>query len=82
MKLRLSLMVALAFIVMTGMSSCVKKYTCHCDISYTGLPGLPDSTSQEYSITDSKANAKSECSAQSATYNNNGIKTVENCYLY
>lgn len=82
MKLRLSLLVALAFVLMTGMSSCIKKYTCHCDISYTGMPGLPDSLHEDYGITDTKANAKSECTKNSMTYNNNGITTVENCYLY
>jgi hypothetical protein len=82
MRLRLSLLVALAFVLMTGMSSCVKKYTCQCNINYTGAPGLPGSVTESYDITDTKANAKSKCSAQSATYNNNGIQTVETCTLY
>ena len=83
MKLRFSLLVALAFVLMTGMSSCVKKYTCQCSISYAGAPGLPDSLTENYDITDTKANAKSKCSANSATYNNNnGIKTTETCILY
>ena len=90
MKFRSSsilLFVALAGVI--SMSSCVKNYTCHCDITYTGVPGLPDSTNNEYTISDTKANAKSKCSSQSGTFTNNTqspemgtITTTENCYLY
>ncbi len=36
----------------------------------------------EYEIKDSKSSAKSKCAAQSGNYTNNGINTVETCYLY
>ena len=82
MKLRLSLMVVATFAILLSMSSCVKNYTCHCDIVYTGYPGLPDSSSQEYQVKDSKSGAKSKCEKESTSYTNNGIKTVETCYIY
>jgi len=82
MKFRPSLLVIMVFAAFITMSSCVKKYTCHCNIYYSGTPGLPDSTTQEYDITDSKNNATSKCKAESGTYDNNGIHTVETCYLY
>jgi hypothetical protein len=75
----LLLVVALTFITL---GSCVKKYTCHCEIKYSGTPGLPDSTSQEYEIKDQKDNATSKCKAESGTFDNNGIHTVETCILY
>lgn len=64
------------------MSSCVKSYTCHCNIVYTNEPGLPDSAQQEFTISDTKSNAKSKCQSESTTYNNNYINTRETCYLY
>ncbi len=82
MKFRPSLLLVMVFAVFIAMSSCVKKYTCHCNIVYSGAPGLPDSTSQEYDITDSKSGAKSKCSAESGNYTNNSITTVETCYIY
>jgi len=82
MKLRPSLLLAVSFILMVGMSSCVRNYICHCTIKYSGQPGLPDSVIQEYNIKDTKSKAKTECAANSATYDNNGIHTEENCYLY
>ena len=82
MKLRPSLLMAMAFVTMVCFSSCYQKYTCHCDITYTGMAGLPDTLKEDYSITDSKASAKNKCSANSGTYDNNGIHTVEACYLY
>jgi hypothetical protein len=82
MKLRPSLLLAVVFIVLFAMASCVKSYTCHCDIKYSGMPGLPDSTTQEYTIKDVKAAAKSKCSNESGVFDNNGIHTVESCYLY
>lgn len=82
MKLRLSLMAVATIAVFVCMSSCTKNYTCHCDITYKGYPGLPDSSSQEYTIKDTKSNATSKCKQQSASYTNNGISTVENCYIY
>lgn len=82
MKFRPSLLLALAFTAMVSMSSCVKNYICHCVISYSGQPGLPDTVIQEYNIKDTKSNAKSACTANSTSANNNNINTIENCYLY
>ena len=65
-----------------SMSSCVKTYICHCDLAYTNSPGLPDSTSTEFNITDTKANAQTNCRKQSGVYYNNYIYSVETCYLY
>ncbi len=82
MNLRVPLLLSLAFAGLVSMSSCTKSYTCHCDIVYSGYPGLPDSSTKEYTIIDNKTGAKSKCSAESGTYNNNNIKSVETCYLY
>ena len=85
--MRLSLLLPLAFIALCSASSCTKNYTCHCDIKYTGVPGLPDSTSKEFSIVDTKSGAKSKCTGQSGNYTNKDtytdpIYTTETCYLY
>jgi len=72
----------MALVLLTCTTSCIKKYTCHCDFTYTGAPDLPTGQSSEFSITDTKATAKSSCSSNSATYDRDGIHTVENCYLY
>jgi hypothetical protein len=82
MKFRPLLLLALVFAGSVSMTSCVKSYTCHCNIKYSGSPGLPDSTSTEYTIKDTKSTAKSKCEKESGTYDNNGIHTVETCYLY
>jgi len=89
MKFRRSLILLfIAFAGVVSMTSCVKNYTCYCNISYSGVPGLPDSTTIQYSIKDTQSGASSKCSAASATYNNpsdpneGNVKTVENCYLY
>jgi hypothetical protein len=82
MKFRNLLLPALFFAGIISMTSCVKNYTCHCDIKYSGIPGLPDSSAKEYSIDDTKSQAKSKCENESGTYNNNFITTVETCYLY
>ncbi len=82
MKFRQSLSVVMVFALILAMSSCVKKYTCHCEIEYSGTPGLPDSTFQEYEVVDKKADAETKCKGESGTYDNNGIHTVETCYLY
>lgn len=76
----LTLVLLVAGLVM--LNSCTKKYICHCSIQYSGTPGLPDSTFQEYDIIDNKAGATAKCKAESKTADNNGIHTVENCYLY
>jgi len=89
MKLRPSLvLLSVAFLGVVSMTSCVKNYTCQCSIVYSGVPGLPDSSAQSYSISNTQSKAKSECEAQSATYNNRvnpeqgNISTVETCILY
>lgn len=82
MKISRFLFLALATAGIFTYSSCTKKYICHCNIKYSGAPGLPDSTSKEFDITDSKSKAKTKCEAESGTYNNNSITTVETCYLY
>jgi hypothetical protein len=80
--LRRLLLVALVFAGLCSISSCVKSYTCHCDFKYTGAPGLPDSSYNEYDIKDTKSSAKSKCENQSGTFDNNGIHTVETCELH
>ena len=75
----------LLFLAVAGVisvSSCHRKYICHCNIVYSGVPGLPDSTSKEFDITDTKSDADSKCKAESGTYVNNNITSVETCYLY
>jgi hypothetical protein len=82
MKVRTSLLLTLAFIGMLSMNSCIKTYTCHCDLEYSGYPGLPDSSSIEFEIKDAEKAAKSICKEESQTFEEGGIKTVETCYLY
>lgn len=82
MKFRFLLVLVSAFVIVAGMSSCVREYTCQCVIKYSGQPGLPDSTIHEYTVRDTKKKAKSVCEANSGTYENGSIKTVEDCHLY
>ena len=82
MKFRSSILLIMALTGIVLMSSCVQKYSCHCVIKYTGAPGLPDSTMQEYEITDSKSGATSKCKSESYTHDANGIHTVETCVIY
>jgi hypothetical protein len=82
MKFRAPLLIVTAFALLTAMNSCTKNYTCQCTIIFTGAPGLPDSTVNDYTITDTKSNATSKCKAESGTFTNNGITTVENCAIY
>lgn len=63
-------------------ASCTRKYTCQCTMTYTGKPGLPQGETREYSITDTKKNAQNSCRANSRTYDDGGIHTVENCDLF
>lgn len=64
------------------LASCTREYTCQCWISYSGAPGLPDSTLHEYTIRDSKKNAKKLCKDNSFTTEHNGVATKEDCALY
>lgn len=82
MKLRTSATLLLTMGSLLLVTSCVKKYTCQCQIKYSGSPGLPDSTVNEYEIVDKKKNAESTCQKQSYEKNNNGIKVTETCKLY
>lgn len=82
MKFRSYLFFAVAVLGLLSMNSCVKQYNCRCSTYYSGTPGLPDSTWQDYQIYDSKSNAKSMCEKQSATYDNGGIHTTISCVLF
>jgi len=81
MQLRATLLLAAAGVTIM-FSSCVRDYTCQCQIVYTGQPGLPDSLIREYPIKDSKKKAKSLCEQNSTTSDNNGIHTEEDCHLF
>lgn len=82
MKLRLTSLLLLAATI-TLMSACTRDYTCRCGIKYTGKPGLPDSTTKDYTIKDTKSHAKELCEANSVDYTDaDSVHTVENCYLY
>ncbi len=78
----ITLTLALALVGITSLTSCYKKRICHCNIVYSGLPGLPDSSSTEFTIQDTKGGADAKCSAQSGKVVNNGVTTIETCYLY
>lgn len=82
MKRRLSLIAVLAVFMVVALSSCTRDYICQCKVKYEGYPGLPDSSYIEYNIRDKKETAKSLCEGTSATYELNGIKTTETCFLY
>ena len=82
MTLRSILLLCAAALVITGSSSCTKEFTCHCDIKYTGQPLLPDSSSREYTVRDTKDKAKSICEQNSEHAQKNGITTDENCHLF
>ena len=82
MTLRFTLLLGAAALAITC-SSCVREYTCHCDIKYSGQPGLPDSLVREYPIRDTKDKAKSLCEQNSThTTDASGIKTDEDCALF
>ena len=82
MKFRPILLPLLIIAILFTITSCTKNYTCQCNIQYSGAPGLPDSSIQQYGITDTKSGATSKCKGNSGTYVNNGITTVETCYIY
>ena len=81
MSLRTTLLLAVAGITLFC-TSCVREYTCQCQIVYTGQPGLPDTLVREYPIKDTKKNAESTCTSNSFTSENNGIHTEESCELF
>jgi hypothetical protein len=82
MKKRPALLLVLALVSMVGFSSCVRDYICQCKITYSGQPGLPDSTVNEYNIRDTKNKAKQACENNSFTSSEGGINTKEDCHLY
>lgn len=82
MSLRTLLLLAIAGITLITTSSCVREYTCQCQIVYSGQPGLPDTLIREYPVKDTKKKAKSACEANSTTSDNNGIHTEEDCHLF
>jgi hypothetical protein len=51
-------------------------------MTYTGAPGLPQEVTREYSIKDTKKNARAACKANSLTSDNGGIHSVEDCDLF
>lgn len=82
MTSRGSVLLLLAISGIVLLNSCTKKYTCQCSIKYSGTPGLPDSTANEYEIINSKTNAEKICKDASFEKEQNGIKVVETCKLY
>ncbi len=82
MKLRSSLFLILALVGILSLNSCVKKYRCECAITYSGAPGLPDSITKGYEITDTRDGAKSLCEDESFEHEENGIKIKEVCKLF
>ena len=82
MKLRFGLLLSFSLFIMTSMTSCVREYICQCQISYSGQPGLPDTTLNEYEIKDTRNKAKKLCEENSYEATKDGIHTVEKCQLY
>lgn len=82
MKLRFFLIPAACFLFITIMSSCTREYICQCTITYSGAPGLPDTTINEYIIRDTKKKAESACEANSGTYESGNIRSEEKCKLF
>ena len=82
MKFRVLIILAITFAGIFSMTSCVKEYTCRCTIKYSGVPGLPDSSINEFTIKDTKSKAETNCKAGSAVIDKNNVHTVENCKLY
>jgi hypothetical protein len=64
------------------MSSCTQEYRCQCNIKYEGKPGLPDSSTREYNITDTKKNAQKLCAEKSNTKDKDGVTATETCVLF
>ncbi len=82
MKLFNTLFLSAALLTVICASSCTEEYTCQCTISYTGVPGMPDTLVNEYPITDTKKKAKEACEAKSANFDKDNVKTVETCVLF
>ncbi|RQO32073.1 hypothetical protein DBR32_00200 [Taibaiella sp. KBW10] len=65
-----------------GFTSCIKDYTCRCEVVYSGKPGLPAPITKEYNVRDNSKGASSKCKAASQTKTEMGIVTTETCDLY
>ena len=77
-----SLLIALCAVVLLSATSCTREFVCQCKMTYSGNPGLPQEQVREYSITDTKKNARSACQGSSRTYDNGNIHTIEDCDLF
>lgn len=77
-----SLLIALCAFVLLSATSCTREFVCQCKMTYSGAPGLPEGQVREYSITDTKSNARSACQGSSKTYDNGNIHTIEDCDLF
>lgn len=82
MKLCAALLPAIVLLLIVVASSCRRDYTCQCDISYSGAPGLPDTLTRKYPISDTKKNAQKLCEENSSDTEKDGIRTIEDCYLF
>jgi hypothetical protein len=82
MKYCKTLLLPLLLITILGLNSCVRDYICRCEITYSGQPGLPDTTVRTYPIRDTKKEARSLCEQNSFNSEDGEIKTVETCQLY
>jgi hypothetical protein len=82
MKIRFPLFGLVAFLMLFGLSSCVREYTCQCVIVYSGQPGLPDTVIREYPVKDTRKKAKSVCESNSGTYQSGDILAVETCEIF
>lgn len=82
MRNRYSTMLIATVALVFGLTSCTKKYTCQCVISYSGSPGLPDTTVNEYDVYNSKKGAEKVCEEASYEKTENGVKIVETCKLF
>jgi hypothetical protein len=74
--------VALLVIIVLGASSCTREYICQCTVKYSGIPGLPDSSLQEFLLKNTLKQATADCAANNATITKNGITMTETCVLY
>lgn len=72
----------LILLAATTFTSCVRDYTCQCQITYSGKPGLPEQHIREYSLSNTLEEARQECENRSNTYVSDGITTQEKCELY
>lgn len=72
----------LFLLISTALTSCVKEYTCQCEISFTGKPGLPEPYIRDYKMSNTFKEADQECTNRSRQYSDDGVITTERCELY